>query len=87
MTQADYYEARCERCRTSFAPGTRQCIHCGGPIGRRRFGLEPPGVPRTAGPGADEARQPELSGGAGRLFRGVLIALAVGVALVRACNA
>jgi uncharacterized protein with PIN domain len=29
------YEVRCLRCNTSFAPETRRCIHCGGPVGRR----------------------------------------------------
>lgn len=29
------HEVRCPRCNTSFAPETRRCIHCGGPVGRR----------------------------------------------------
>jgi hypothetical protein len=38
------YEVRCERCRTSFAPETRRCVHCGGPLGRgRAFGSVPSG--------------------------------------------
>ncbi len=28
------YEVRCYRCDTSFAPGTRRCVHCGERIGR-----------------------------------------------------
>lgn len=27
-------EVRCERCQTSFAPETKKCVHCGGPLGR-----------------------------------------------------
>ena len=31
---ASAYEVRCLHCNTSFAPGTRRCIHCGERIGR-----------------------------------------------------
>jgi uncharacterized OB-fold protein len=34
VQDAPIYEVRCERCGTSFAPETRRCIHCGGPVGR-----------------------------------------------------
>jgi ribosomal protein L37E len=30
------YEVRCERCRTSFAPETRRCVHCGAPLAKAR---------------------------------------------------
>jgi hypothetical protein len=30
------YEVRCEQCRTSFAPETRRCVHCGAPLRRGR---------------------------------------------------
>jgi hypothetical protein len=30
------YEVRCEQCRTSFAPETRRCIHCGAPLAKGR---------------------------------------------------
>jgi len=30
------YEVRCHQCETSFAPGTRRCIHCGAPLERGR---------------------------------------------------
>jgi len=30
---ATVYEVRCPRCHTSFAPETRRCVHCGGPLG------------------------------------------------------
>ena len=32
--EATKYEIRCYRCDTSFAPGTRQCVHCGHRLGR-----------------------------------------------------
>jgi hypothetical protein len=30
------YEVRCEHCRTSFAPETRRCVHCGAPLAKGR---------------------------------------------------
>ncbi len=30
---ATQYEVRCFQCDTSFAKGTRRCIHCGGRLG------------------------------------------------------
>ena len=35
--EASNYEIRCYHCNTSFAPGTRSCVHCG-----RRLGRTPP---------------------------------------------
>ena len=29
------YEVWCPKCRVTFAIGTRQCIHCGGRLGKR----------------------------------------------------
>lgn len=33
MTESDPYSIRCENCDCSFAPETKQCVHCGGPLG------------------------------------------------------
>jgi hypothetical protein len=30
---SEAYEVRCESCESSFAPGTRNCVHCGRRIG------------------------------------------------------
>lgn len=30
------YEVACPDCRVTFPIGTRQCVHCGGPIARQR---------------------------------------------------
>jgi hypothetical protein len=60
------YEVRCPRCNTSFAPETRRCVHCGGPVaapGAQRATQRPevrrparvPGAQRPAtGPGGLE---------------------------------
>ena len=34
-TTHESYEVRCHACDCSFAPGTRQCVHCGARIGGR----------------------------------------------------
>ena len=54
MADPGIVEVRCERCKTSFAPETRQCIHCGGPLGRGRLfrapGSERPSAASSAVP-------------------------------------
>jgi hypothetical protein len=30
---SEVYEVRCESCQSSFAPGTKNCVHCGRRIG------------------------------------------------------
>ncbi len=54
MADPGIVEVRCERCDTSFAPETRQCIHCGGPLGRgrlfRSLGSEQSGAEQASGP-------------------------------------
>ena len=48
------YEVRCYRCQCSFAPGTKQCLHCGGPLGAR------PELPFARGPAGVPAEQAEV---------------------------
>jgi len=85
MPDPTQFEVRCERCKTSFAIGTKQCIHCGGAIGRRLLAFDAPG-----GAGATPPSNDLRVGGAdappnlGRLVRFALIALGVLAALARA---
>ena len=32
MTQTTVHEAWCASCRVTHPPGTRRCLHCGGPV-------------------------------------------------------
>jgi hypothetical protein len=82
VEQSPVYEVRCERCQTSFAPETRRCIHCGGPLGRGRvFAALTPGA---EGRGMEEDGA-ELAS-RGRSLVWVMTALAVMAAsLVRTC--
>jgi hypothetical protein len=88
MADSTYFEVRCERCKTSFAAGTKRCVHCGGAIGRRLLAFDvlpgaAPGAPDAAGPG--EPNAPDAQPGIGRLVRFAMIGLVVVTALARAC--
>ena len=49
------YEVRCYRCHCSFAPGTKQCLHCGGPLGAPTLELR-----LARGPAGTAAEEPEV---------------------------
>ena len=83
VPDAGYYEVRCERCRTSFAPGTKQCAHCGGAIGRQLLGLEMPGL-LGGMPQPDAA--PASADGRSKYFRIAMLVLVVISAIGRACS-
>jgi hypothetical protein len=70
------YEVRCYRCRCSFAPGTRRCVHCGERIGGAPvpFGLEGASPPATA----DDDARPE----APSFARGLLWLVSAGAAVL-----
>jgi hypothetical protein len=73
---------RCEACKCSFAAGTKQCVHCGGPLGRA-FDLA---ILRTAGR-ADTAGAEGDPGAAPSLGKAVLWVVSAGLAiLVHALN-
>jgi ribosomal protein L37E len=88
VSRAHVYEVRCERCQCSFAPETRRCVHCGGPLGRRAQRLEP-GVlvgRERAGPDEPEPEDMEL---ARRVRNRIWVAtavLAVIASLARTCT-
>jgi hypothetical protein len=86
MADSPYVEVRCERCQSSFAPGTKRCVHCGSALGRRPLALDTwTGVsaggagPLESGPAPDAA--PRL----GRIVQLAMVALAVVAAVARAC--
>lgn len=89
MTTSNVYEVRCERCRTSFAPETKRCIHCGGPLGRGIGALLQPGAApngRAAEPDAEAEVEEEIVQVPGRNLLWIVTAvLALGVSLLRAC--
>jgi ribosomal protein L37E len=81
------YEVRCEQCRTSFAPQTRRCVHCGAPLARGRrvvstAGDSDPVHPTEDGPAEDA----ELLSRGPRTAIWVVIALVTAVAsMLRTC--
>ena len=83
------YEVRCEHCQASFAPGTRQCVHCGRRLGRWR---PQAGVPANS---VDmhleletEPEEVELKrrGALGSIFTTVTVGLAILASLYRSCT-
>jgi hypothetical protein len=76
------YEVRCHPCQCSFAPGTKQCLHCGGPLGTR---LE---LPFARGPGGASAEEAEVQ--VPSFARVVLwllsAAVAIGLSALQTCN-
>ncbi len=82
--QSQPYEVRCHRCHCSFAPGTRQCLHCGGPLslpGQAPFVLGA-GAP---GGSADEAETAPPSFARALLWL-VSAGLAIALSALRACS-
>jgi hypothetical protein len=79
------YEVRCPRCNTSFAPETRRCVHCGGPVGRpgaQRPAREPGGLEEAAG---EEEIQLRLAPARSALWVATLL-IAVVASLLRTCQ-
>ena len=56
MSKDIVYEVRCEHCRTSFAPETRRCVHCGARLAKGRSmvsmagGFDPDNPPMDQSP-------------------------------------
>ncbi len=79
------YEVYCNRCRVSFAPGTKRCIHCGDRLARSRVQLELPLPPPLEAP--QELVEEEISRRGSRFspisILWIVAALAVGIQ--RAC--
>ena len=82
------YEVRCEHCQASFAPGTRQCVHCGRRLGRWRSHAGVPTSPADAQLGLEtevEEVVVERRGALGSIFTTVTVGLAILVSLYRSC--
>ncbi len=80
-------EVRCAGCGAGFAVGTRRCIHCGLPLGARSapklFTVPDTPTPSAEPDRDDSAENARLSG---LLSGGVMLAVVVASALLRACS-
>ena len=85
MAETTHFEVRCERCKTSFAPGTKQCIHCGGALGRRLLQFDSIAGVRAGMPPSSQlpSAQPDPQPDVWRFVRLALIGLAVLAAIAR----
>jgi hypothetical protein len=94
---SSFYEAWCPHCRVTHPPGTRRCLHCGGPVLSERpseAGSAVGPVLRT-GPSAwpppadaeDDAAETSRVARPMRIgMAAIWILLAIGTAIVRACT-
>jgi hypothetical protein len=89
MAGTEFYEVRCENCRTSFPPEAKRCVHCGGPLGRGLAALlsqrraadgEPEFVLEEAVEEEQEVQTPGRS-----LLWVITAAIAVGISMLRSC--
>ena len=85
MATSNFYEVRCEHCRTSFPPETKRCIHCGGPLGGGLGVSFRPGAAAQQPASESEAEEETLQVPGRNLLWIVTAVLALGVSLVRAC--
>ncbi len=82
------YEVRCEHCQASFAPGTRQCVHCGRKL--RRWRAQAGVATSPAAVHLELETEPEevefkRRGALGSIFTTVTVGLAILVSLYRSC--
>ncbi len=83
------YEVRCEHCQASFAPGTRQCVHCGRRLGRGRRHAAVPTSPVDMHLELEtEPEEVEIKrrSAMGSIFTTVTVALAILASLYRSCT-
>jgi hypothetical protein len=81
--QTEPYEVRCHRCHCSFAPGTKQCLHCGGRLGPP---LELPFVGGPAPAAGDEGADVQVPGFARIALWAVSAAVALGLSALQTCH-
>ena len=75
MPASNFYEVRCENCRTSFPPEAKRCIHCGGPLGSHGARWQPgPGMPPPEG-------EEDMAGLPGSRARNILWLVTAGLAI------
>ncbi len=83
------FEVYCFSCRVTFPTGTRRCVHCGGPIGRRspRVSASPQILSKLGVELPAEEEAPAESSPARRIGGlSLWILLALGAALTRLCS-
>ena len=80
------FEVYCDNCETSFAAGTKTCIHCGHRIGRSRLGPLGQGgpIPDLAHP--DEEEEAGESLGRRLASMAVWVLIVLGASLMRFCG-
>ena len=71
---------RCQRCQCSFAPGTKQCLHCGGRLGAA------PELPFGRVPVEDEGDEAQVPSFARAVLWMLSAGVAIGLSVLRTCD-
>jgi len=86
MAASNYYEIRCENCKTSFPPETKRCIHCGGPLGAGLGRLLASGRAPAGAPAEEEPAEEQVPFQRGRSIVWVVTAvIALLLSALRSC--
>lgn len=88
MSGTEFYEVRCENCRTSFPPEAKRCIHCGGPLGGGLAALLRQRAPAGGEPGLvleEEGEEQDVPSPGRSLLWVITAVVAVGISMLRAC--
>ncbi len=85
VAEPEPYSVRCEHCDTSFAPETKQCIHCGAPLGSGLLAaLRSAGGELGGGGAAQEVEEADETPARNRMWV-VMALLAMGFSMLRQC--
>ena len=84
MPASNFYEVRCESCRTTFPPETKRCLHCGGPVGEGAMRWLAAGA-APAGQSAEDDESPMAGSRARSVLWGVSVVLALVMSVLRHC--
>jgi hypothetical protein len=86
MAASNYYEVRCESCKTSFPPEAKRCLHCGGPLRAGLGGWIASGPAPAGAPAHEEVEEDELPFQRGRSIIWVATAvIALVLSALRSC--
>ena len=90
------YESYCWHCRVTHPPGTRRCIHCGGPVLDQRpdsstrlttsQGPAPPEIATAEPENAEAEARPQQPRGLRIGVTALWIVLAIAASIYRACT-
>ena len=86
MSSTEAFSVRCDHCQTTFAAGTKRCVHCGGPLAGGLLAALRAAGDHEPLPGALETdAEEEASTRRGNKMWVVWAFLAIGISMLRQC--